>query len=113
MARETIRNNSDAGEKMSLDLMVTVSRTLQRLETFSLVGAGRDGEDGRGSVVDRWAKFSRSDPLEECRLFVRAGDLRCAALMWNRHRAEWEVNEEVAREMLEIMPTKWGVEVGG
>ncbi len=118
LARDIIRKSHECGGGgTSLDLLTTVSRSLQKLETFGLVSASSGGEDvssfsSATADVDRWTKFSRSCMLEECRRLLRIGRMEAAALVWQRHRGEFvDMGAEDVAEMLALIPTGLDMEV--
>ena len=102
LGRETIRNNAD--KSLSVDLMVNVSLTLQKLETFNL--ARPQG------TIDEWIEFSRSRPLDECLEFLKGGNLNAVLIMWSRHKPDISVDldSDVILEMLDSISPKWSVE---
>ena len=104
LARETIQK--DAGkEEINVELMGTVSKMMQRMETFRLLHPEGD--------VDTWIPFSRADLLSEFQRFLSGGHLKETLLLWTRHKPEFSLglDEDLIEQLLEIIPSKmWDIE---
>lgn len=80
-----------------MELMCTISKTLQKLETFThisrniLVAPAVQKEDHQvqSSVMDRWSAFYREEPLALVGRYLSEENLEAAALVWQRHQPEF------------------------
>ena len=95
-ARGCVENNLEGVRE---GLLLRVSRTLHRLETFSLL-------QGAGDSVEQWLDFCRADMLSLVLASLRQGALARALLLWTRHLAEFQARLSLdrVRELLEAAP---------
>eukprot|EP00095_Tigriopus_kingsejongensis_P006550 maker-scaffold515_size150689-snap-gene-0.33 protein:Tk06550 transcript:maker-scaffold515_size150689-snap-gene-0.33-mRNA-1 annotation:"kinetochore-associated protein 1" len=103
LARTIIQNNVD--KELSLQLMISVSRTLQRLETFKMAFYE--------SSVEDWMAFARADLYQIFLNLVQDAKLEQSLIIWNRHKPEFyaeEFQRHQVLECLESVPKSWRVE---
>ncbi|TRY72764.1 hypothetical protein TCAL_00185 [Tigriopus californicus] len=102
LARNIIQSN--VGKEMNIQLMITVSRTLQRLETFNMA------LDGAGA--EEWMAFLRADLFQMFLNSVRECKLEQSLIIWNRHKPEFSksFDSEHVVMCLEMIPRTWSVE---
>lgn len=102
LARNIIQNN--VGKEMNIQLMITVSRTLQRLETFKMAL--------KGASTEEWMAFLRADMFQVFMNSVREGNLEQSLIIWNRHKSEFSTSFDCEHVVLclEMIPRTWCVE---
>ncbi|XP_040565262.1 kinetochore-associated protein 1 [Lepeophtheirus salmonis] len=76
-AREMIRNNLN---ELPVDLLVFVSQTLQKIDTFRLLG---------GKDVEEWMIFLNGKSYDIMLSYIKRKAISEAKLMWTRHLAEF------------------------
>ena len=99
LARQCIQNSSQ-GMELDINLMVDVSRALQRLDTFIFINGIDHGN------VEEWLEFLNANMFSQLKLSLQQGDVHAAIILWTRHQSDVEWNQEMIRTLLETMPSK-------
>ena len=99
LARQCIQNSSQ-GMELDVNLMVDVSRALQRLDTFIFINGIDHGN------VEEWLEFLNSGIFSQLKLTLQQGNVHAAIILWTRHQDDVEWNQEMIRTLLETIPSK-------